>query len=180
MVEHSAVNREAVGSNPTRGANPLFLSKLNHARIFGVRRMISAPNRSLCELSSFLGVCVPWKSTRWFQSARFIALNQLTALTSCSQQSRIRDFKLHNRDGGRQSQLQKAAKRYTWNDRFESTSGCKNKDLEGCLEYVGSAILRSIEGRFGLTGAYIFRPDDVVGFPRSRVDRFRAQQEERK
>ena len=34
-VEHSAVNRQAVGSNPTRGANLRFLSQLDVARTFG-------------------------------------------------------------------------------------------------------------------------------------------------
>jgi hypothetical protein len=34
-AKHSAVNREAVGSNPTRGANLFFLSDLSGARTFG-------------------------------------------------------------------------------------------------------------------------------------------------
>src|ERR1700730_1856469 len=38
-VEHSAVNRQAVGSDPTRGANLKFLNQLDVARIFG-----SVPN----------------------------------------------------------------------------------------------------------------------------------------
>jgi len=48
----SAVNRQAVGSNPTRGANYFFLSELNGVRTFGL-----LPNdlKTLFQVSERLG-----------------------------------------------------------------------------------------------------------------------------